>query len=149
MRRSFAGPIQTDIALCERLFHRPVDVPPGVSFDDEYVDRFRKSSRDQPKEWILTELHPLLVPPIEEQYVKETSILANTVEVHSKEWLNVDSIYGPCPLPDKARGLKWSVFSDSQRQKLKYHPEETSPFTAREDMLFPYLTTQVECGRRA
>ena len=78
MRRSFAGPIQTDIALCERLFHRPVDVPPGVSFDDEYVDRFRKSSRDQ-------------------QYVKETSILANTVEVHSKEWLNVDSIYGPCP----------------------------------------------------
>ena len=97
MRRSFAGPIQTDIALCERLFHRPVDVPPGVSFDDEYVDRFRKSSRDQPKEWILTESHPLLVLPIEEQYVKETSILANTVEVHSKEWLNVDSIYGPCP----------------------------------------------------
>ncbi|RAO64320.1 uncharacterized protein BHQ10_000332 [Talaromyces amestolkiae] len=149
MRRSFAGPIQADIALCERLLHESVDIPPGVSFEDEFIDRFRKSSRDQPKEWVLTEVHPLLVPPIEEQYVEETVILEKTVDVYCKEWLNVDSIYGPRPVPDQARGLKWSVFSDSQRQKLKYHPEETSPFTAREDMLFPYLTTQVECGNRA
>lgn len=149
MCRSSAGPIQEDIALCERLLHQPVDIPPGTSFDDEYIDGFRKSSRDQPKEWSSTEVHPLLVPFIEEQYIEETSILEDTIDVYNTEWLNVDSIYGPHPLPDQARGLKWSIFSDSQRQKLKYHPEETSPFTAREDMLFPYLTTQVECGNRA
>lgn len=49
MRRSVAGPIQVDIALCERLLHQPVDIPPGASFDDEFVDRFRKLLRDQPK----------------------------------------------------------------------------------------------------
>lgn len=149
MRGSPAGPIQADIALCERLLHQPVDVPPGASFDDESIDRFRKLLRDQPKEWLLTEVHPFLVPPIEEQYVEEMSVLENTIDVYDQEWLNVDPIYGPRPQPDRARGLKWSLFSDSQRQKLKFHPEETSPFTTREDMLFPYLTTQTECGNRA
>lgn len=85
------------------------------------------------------------MPPIEEQYVEE---MKNTIDVHVQEWLNVDPIYGLRPQPDQARGLKWSLFSDGQRQKLEFHPEETSPFTAREDMLFPYLTTQVECGNR-
>jgi hypothetical protein len=148
MRQSTAGPISEDIALCERLLHQPVDVPPGTSFDDEFIDRSHAAMRNQPKDLLLVDLHPLLVPSADDQYVEEKSVLENTIDVYNDEWLNIEPIYGPRPKPDHARGLKWSVFSDSQRQKLKYHPEETSPFTAREDMLFPYLTAQVECGRR-
>ncbi|KUL90513.1 hypothetical protein ZTR_00277 [Talaromyces verruculosus] len=129
-------------------FISPLTSLQGASFDDEFINRFRKTWRDQPKEWLLTEVHPFLVPPIEEQYVEEMSVLKNTIDVYVQEWLNVDPIYGPPPQPDQARGLKWPLFSDGQRQKLKFHPEETSPFTALEDMLFPYSTTQVECGNR-
>ena len=63
--------------------------------------------------------------------------------------LKTEPIYGPKPQPDHARGLKWSVSTEKQRGKLGIKPDEKSPYTAREDMYFPYLTAEIKCGNQA
>lgn len=46
-------------------------------------------------------------------------------------------------------GLKWSVFSVSQRQKLGLEPKLKSMYAVRDDMYFSYLAVEIKCGQQA
>jgi hypothetical protein len=149
MRQSSAGPIPEDIALCERLLHQPVKNPQGTLFDDEYIKDFHNILQNRSEARLLVDLHPLLMPSIENQFIQGKTWLKDVIDGYNDQWLKTEPIYGPKPQPDHARGLKRSIFSESQRQKLRIKPSEKSPYTAREDMYFPYLTAEIKSGNQA
>ncbi|KAJ5100820.1 hypothetical protein N7456_006872 [Penicillium angulare] len=149
MQPSPAGPMPDDIALCERLLHQPIATPQGTLFDDEYIDRFHYALRNRSEARLLVDLHPLIMPSAENQFIRGTQGLRDVIDGYNDPWLKTEPIYGPKPQPDHARGLKWSVFTESQRRKLGIRPDEKSPYTAREDMYFPYLTAEIKCGNQA
>jgi hypothetical protein len=149
MRQSSAGPISEDIALCEQLLREPVEIPQGTLFDDECMRDFHNTLRNRSEARLLVDLHPLVMPSAENQYIRGRDALKNVIDGYNDPWLKTEPIYGPKPQPDHARGLKWSTFSENQRRKLGIQPEEKSPYTAREDMYFPYLTAEIKCGNQA
>ncbi|KAJ5101064.1 hypothetical protein N7456_007116 [Penicillium angulare] len=149
MEPSPAGPMPDDIALCERLLRQPVATPQGTLFDNEYIDRFHYALRNRSEARLLVDLHPLTMPSAENQFIRGTQGLRDVIYGYNDPWLKTEPIYGPKPQPDHARGLRWSVFTESQRRKLGIRPDEKSPYTAREDMYFPYLTAEIKCGNQA
>ncbi|KAJ5976629.1 hypothetical protein N7481_010336 [Penicillium waksmanii] len=149
MRPSPAGPVPDDIALCERLLGQPVELPNCTLFDDAYITDFHNTLRNRSEARLLVDLHPLIMPSAENQYIQGNESLKDVIDGYNDPWLKTEPIYGPKPQPDHARGLKWSTFSESQRRKLGIKPDEKSPYTAREDMYFPYLTAEIKCGNQA
>lgn len=89
------------------------------------------------------------MPSAENQFIRGTQSLRDVIDGYNDPWLKTEPIYGRKPQPDHARVLKWSVFTESQRRKLGIRPDEKSPYTAREDMYFPYLTAEVKYGNQA
>lgn len=149
MRQSSAGPIPDDIALCERLLRQPIEHPHGTLFDDEHITDFHNALQNRSEARLLVDLHPLIMPSAENQFIRGNQSLEDVIDGYNDPWLKTEPIYGPKPQPDHARGLKWSTFSESQRRKLGVKPDEKSPYTAREDMYFPYLTAEIKCGNQA
>ncbi|KAJ5100405.1 hypothetical protein N7456_006457 [Penicillium angulare] len=145
-QESPAGPMPEDIALCERLLHQPIETPRGTMFEDECMKKFHHTLHSRSEERLLVDLHPLIMPSAENQFIKGNQSLKDVIDGYNNLWLKTEPIYGPRPQPDHARGLKWSTFSESQRHKLGIQPDETSPYTAREDMYFPYLTAEIQYG---
>jgi hypothetical protein len=138
-----------DIALCERLLSQPIEPPNSTLFEDEYITAFHDALQNRSEARLLVDLHPLIMPSAENQYIQGNQSLKDVIDGYNDPWLKTEPIYGPKPQPDHARGLKWSTFSESQRRKLGIKPDEKSPYTVREDMYFPYLTAEVKCGNQA
>ncbi|KAF3407779.1 hypothetical protein DPV78_000447 [Talaromyces pinophilus] len=149
MRRSSAGPIPEDIAFCERLLQQPTETPHGTLFNDEYVQDFHDSLQNRSQARLLVDLHPLLIPSAENQFIQGKEYLKNVIDGYNDPWVKTEPIYGPKPQLDHARGLKWSTFSESQRRKLGIKPDAKSLYAVRDDMYFPYLTAEIKCGNQA
>ncbi|KAJ5752786.1 hypothetical protein N7520_009703 [Penicillium odoratum] len=149
MRQSSAGPMPEDIALCERLLSQPIVPPSGTLLEDEYMTAFHNALQNRSEARLLVDLHPLIMPSAENQYIQGNQSLKNVIDGYNDPWLKTEPIYGPKPQPDHARGLRWSTFSETQRRKLGIKPDEKSPYTVREDMYFPYLTAEIKCGNQA
>jgi hypothetical protein len=149
MRQSPAGPVPEDIALCERLLSQPIEPPSGTLLEDEYITNFHNALQNRSEARLLVDLHPLIMPSAENQYIQGNQSLKNVIDGYNDPWLKTEPIYGPKPQPDHARGLRWSTFSETQRRKLGIKPDEKSPYTVREDMYFPYLTAEIKCGNQA
>ncbi|CRG82899.1 hypothetical protein PISL3812_00246 [Talaromyces islandicus] len=149
MRQSSAGPHPEDIALCERLLDQPIETPQGTLFDDEYITDFHNSLQNRSEARLFIDLHPLLMPSAENQFIQGKTRLKNVIDGYNDLWVKTEPIYGPKPQPDHARGLRWSTFSENQRRKLGIKPDEKSLYTAQEDMYFPYVTAEIKCGNQA
>ncbi|KAJ5938474.1 hypothetical protein N7466_001608 [Penicillium verhagenii] len=149
MRQSPAGPMPEDIALCERLLSQPIEPPSGTLLEDEYITAFHDALQNRSEARLLVDLHPLIMPSAENQYIQGNQSLKDVIDGYNDPWLKTEPIYGPKPQPDHARGLRWSTFSETQRRKLGIKPDEKSPYTVREDMYFPYLTAEIKCGNQA
>ncbi|KAJ5752798.1 hypothetical protein N7520_009715 [Penicillium odoratum] len=149
MRQSSAGPVPEDIALCERLLSQPIEPPIGTMLEDEYITDFHIALQNRSEARLLVDLHPLIMPCAENQYIQGNKSLKDVIDGYNDPWLKTEPIYGPKPQPDHARGLRWSAFSETQRRKLGIKPDEKSPYTVREDMYFPYLTAEIKCGNQA
>ncbi|QKX63199.1 uncharacterized protein TRUGW13939_10368 [Talaromyces rugulosus] len=149
MRQSSSSPHPDDIALCERLLHQPIEPPQGTLFDDEYITDFHNALQNRSEARLFVDLHPLLMPSAENQFIQGKTRLKDVIDGYNDLWVKTEPIYGPKPQPDHARGLKWSTFSESQRRRLGIKPDEKSPYTAREDMYFPYVTAEIKCGNQA
>ncbi|KAJ5778477.1 hypothetical protein N7520_001723 [Penicillium odoratum] len=149
MRQSPGGPMPEDIALCERLLSQPIEPPIGTMLEDEYITDFHIALQNRSEARLLVDLHPLIMPSAENQYIQGNESLKDVIDGYNDPWLKTEPIYGPKPQPDHARGLRWSTFSETQRRKLGIKPDEKSPYTVREDMYFPYLTAEIKCGNQA
>jgi len=89
-----------------------------------------------------------MVPSVENLRIVGREEFDGLIEGHNDIWAKSIPFYGPRPQPDHTYGFKWSNFSETQRQKLRIDPGEKSYYTAREDIYFPFLTSEVKCGKQ-
>ncbi|KAJ5982363.1 hypothetical protein N7451_012463 [Penicillium sp. IBT 35674x] len=127
----------------------PSNPPGGTLLEDEYMTAFHNALQNRSEARLLVDLHPLIMPSAENQYIRGNQSLKDVINGYNNPWLKTELIYGPKPQPDHARGLRWSAFSENQRRKLGIKPDEKSPYTVREDVYFPYLTAEIKCGNQA
>ncbi|OOF90713.1 hypothetical protein ASPCADRAFT_156409 [Aspergillus carbonarius ITEM 5010] len=149
MRESPTGPLPEDIELCKQLLQQPAPVPPDTLFEPEYMQQFHDALLNRSEMRLLVDLHPLLMPTAENQFLRGRQSLQHVIDGYNDLWMKTEPIYGSKPQPDHTRSLKWSTFDETQRQKLGVRPNEKSVYTAREEMYFPYLTGEVKCGLQA
>jgi hypothetical protein len=69
MRPSHAGPILEDRELCNRPLRQPIKNPQDTLVDDNSVEYFYNAVRNQSEARLLVDLHPLLIPSAENQYI--------------------------------------------------------------------------------
>jgi hypothetical protein len=149
MRPSSAGPIIEDVKLCEQLLNQPNDNPSDTLLEDEYIQDFRTTLQSRSEARILVDLHPLLMPSAESRRIREGEGLEHIIDGYNDPWFKTEPIHGPKPQPDHAWGLRWSTFSESQRQKLGVKRDAKSMYAVRDDMYFPYLAAEIKCGNQA
>ncbi|KAK5313536.1 hypothetical protein LTR93_010840 [Exophiala xenobiotica] len=135
MRSSDAGLVKEDKILCEKLLYTHQPRPDHSLFDDRF-DKFQTLIRGRSEARVYLDLHPLLVPSVENLYISGREEFRGLIEGHNDPW------------PDRTYGFKWSNFTESQRRKLHIEPLEKSYYTAREDIYFPFLTSEVKCGKQ-
>ncbi|KAJ9611864.1 uncharacterized protein PV06_11220 [Exophiala oligosperma] len=147
MRPSDAGLVKEDKRLCEMLLTTHQPRPDHSLFDDRF-NKFQTLIRGRSEARVYLDLHPLLVPSVENLYISGREEFHGLIEGHNDPWVKGISFYGPRPQPDRTYGFKWSNFTEVQRRKLRVEPLEKSYYTAREDIYFPFLTSEVKCGKQ-
>jgi hypothetical protein len=147
MRSSESGLVEEDKSLCEKLLSAS-QPPPVHSLFDERFDKFHSLIRGRSEARVYLDLHPLLVPSVENLYISGQEEFGPLIEGHNDLWVKSIPFYGPRPQPDHTYGFKWSNFTETQRQKLNIEPSEKSYYTAREDIYFPFLVSEVKCGKQ-
>ncbi|KOS40532.1 hypothetical protein ACN38_g8618 [Penicillium nordicum] len=95
MRQSSAGPMPEDIALCERLLSHPIQPPTGTLLEDEYVTGFHDALQNRSEARLLVDLHPLIMPSAENQYIQGNQSLKDVIDGYNDPWLKTEPIYGP------------------------------------------------------
>ena len=149
MRMSAAGIAAEDRKLCERLLRDNQPTPTDTMFEKDRFQEFCSLLQDRSEARVYLDLHPLLVPSAENIFVRGQRTLQYLVEGHNDRWIKAIPFYGPRPQPDHMVGFKWPAFTELQRQKLGIEPTSKSFYTAREDIYFPFLTSEVKCGKQA
>ena len=149
MRPSQAGLAQEDQRLCQRLLLDDQAVPHNSLFDEELFESFCFLLQGRSEARVYLDLHSLLVPSAENLYISGWKELGNLIQGYNDSWVKAVPFYGPRPQPDHTVGFKWSAFNEEQRRKLGIDPMEKSFYTAREDIYFPFFTSEVKCGKQA
>lgn len=148
MRPSKAGLVDEDKTLSEKLLVLSQPVPDNSLFDDARFEKFHSLLRGRSEARVYLDLHPLIVPSAENLYISGREEFDGLIEGHNDLWVKSIPFYGPRPQPDHTYGFKWSNFTETQRRKLNIEPTEQSLYTAREDIYFPFLTSEVKCGKQ-
>ena len=149
MRISAAGLIEEDLKLCERLLSENQPIPQNTMFEDDRFEEFCSHLQDRSEARVYLDLHPLLVPSAENLFIRGQRTLQYLIEGYNDRWVKAIPFYGPRPQPDHTVGFKWSAFTELQRRKLGIEPTSKSFYTAREDIYFPFLMSEVKCGKQA
>ncbi|KAL7938216.1 hypothetical protein V8C35DRAFT_291252 [Trichoderma chlorosporum] len=144
MHPSKEGPISDDVAFCQRLLESSADTPSGTLFDDKFIGSFLNTLHNRSEARLLADLHPLLMPSAENLFIQGKEELKYVIDDYNDPWLTTEPFYGPIPQPVHAQGLKWSMFSESQRRKLGEKSGEKSLYAMRHEMYFPYLTAEIK-----
>ena len=148
IRPSKDGLLNKDKTLCEKLLLTSQPTPDNSLFDDERFEKFHSLLRGRSEARVYLDLHPLVVPSAENLYISGREEFDGLIEGHNDLWVKAIPFYGPRPQPDHTYGFKWSNFTEIQRRKLNIEPTEKSYYTAREDIYFPFLTSEVKCGKQ-
>ena len=93
MRQSSAGPTPEDIALCERLLCQPIETPQGTLFDDEFIKDFHNALQNRSEARLLVDLHPLLMPSAENQFIQGKKWLRDVIDGYNDLWLKTANIW--------------------------------------------------------
>lgn len=149
MRVSKAGIVDDDRTLCHRLLLADQPIPHESMFDDDRFEEFHSILQGRSEARVYLDLHPLLVPSAENLVISEQTTLENLVQGYNDPWVKTIPFYGPRPQPDHTVGFRWPTFTNEQRRKLGIDPSAKSYYTAREDIYFPFLTSEIKCGKQA
>ena len=148
MKPSKAGMVKEDKELCESLLWTTQPIFNDALFSDDHFDKFHSNLRGRSEARICLDLHPRLMPSVENLYICGREEFAGLIEGHNDPWVKSIPFYGPRPQPDHTYGFKWSNFTRLQRRKLMIEPTKKSFYAAREDIYFPFLTAEVKCGKQ-
>jgi len=149
MRVSKAGIVDEDRTLCHRLLLADQPIPHESMFDDDRFEEFHSILQGRSEARVYLDLHPLLVPSAENLFISGQTTVENLVQGYNDPWVKAIPFYGPRPQPDHTVGFRWSTFTNEQRWKLGIDPTAKSCYTAREDIYFPFLTSEIKCGKQA
>ena len=137
MRDSRSGPLPEELAWCKELLAKtPIPEDPLL---EQHTSRLLELLQNRSELCIYIHLHPRLVPSAELLSLQEPHKFDDLVEGHNDRWNKALVFYKKLPQPDRTVAYRDSVLTDQQRSKLGILPEASSPFAAREGMLFPYL----------
>ncbi|KAL7917716.1 hypothetical protein ACQKWADRAFT_306066 [Trichoderma austrokoningii] len=144
MHSSASGMVKEDAELCKRLLttSQPIASDDAL-FSDDNLDKFLSSLRHRSEARISIDLHPRLVPSVENLYICGREEFAGITEGLDDLWVKAIPFCGPRPQPDHTYGFKPSNFTEHQRRKLVVQPTEKSSYTASEDVYFPFLTAEI------
>lgn len=148
MRPSKLGMLDEDKKLCERLLTSSQPIPLDILFGDDHFGAFHSNLRGRSEARTCTDLHPRVVPSVENLFICGRQKFVGLIEGYNDAWIKSIPFYGPRPQPDRTFGFKWANFTEKQREKFKIQPTEKSFYTAREEIYFPFLTSEVKCGKQ-
>ena len=149
MRSSSAGIVDEDRMLCDRFLREDQPIPQGSLFDDDRFKEFCSHLQDRSEARIHLDLHPLLVPSAENLFIYGQRNLEYLIDGYNDRWVKAIPFYGSSPQPDHTVGYRWSAFTELQRRKLDIDPTSKSYYQAREDIYFPFLTSEIKGGKSA
>ncbi|OOF90165.1 hypothetical protein ASPCADRAFT_179627 [Aspergillus carbonarius ITEM 5010] len=112
-------------------------------FDENNIAAFERSLWGSSATRLLVDLHPLLFPSAETQFIRGRRCLEHISDAYNDPWNKIQPNYEPLPQPSHTRGLLQSMFDSAQRWKLEIWPQRKSLYKARENLLFPYLIAEV------
>ncbi|KAK5093563.1 hypothetical protein LTS08_008887, partial [Lithohypha guttulata] len=123
-------------------------IPTDDLFDDDHFPAFHTNLRGRSESRLGADLHPRIMPSVENLCILGQQELGNLREGYNDSWIKSIPFYGPRPQPDHTIGYNWSNFNEQERRKLGVEPTKKSLYTAREDIYFPFLTAEVKCGKQ-
>jgi hypothetical protein len=148
MRASPTGIIDEDQKLCHKFLEdQDHPIPQNSMFDADKFEGFCSHLQGRSEARVYLQLHPLFVPSAENLFICGQKNLEYLIEGYNDRWVKAIPFYGSQPQPDHTVGLKWSAFTELQRRKLGIDFTSKSYYTARDDIYFPFLTTEVKCGK--
>jgi hypothetical protein len=99
---------------------------------------------------VFRDITPLIVPSVELLYIFVAAHLEHVREDLNTLWTKCICLAtGPRPKPDFAVGLKESIFTQTEREKLTPYiggSYETCYVKVTSDIFFPFLTCEAKCG---
>ena len=151
MNDSEAGILPSEIDICKSLLDTEQVYPSGTLFDDECFLESCANLRGANEMRVVIDLLRLIAPSAEILAARGMKELRCLKEYTNAGWNESIPVEGPRPQPDFSVGFRFSVFSDDQINKLHHHLTlgVKTFFSASLEMFFPFLTTEVKCGKQA
>ncbi|KAL8915976.1 MAG: hypothetical protein Q9208_008760 [Pyrenodesmia sp. 3 TL-2023] len=144
---------QEDKVFCEALLARQYPVPSESLFEDNLFETTCGDIANRNEARVIQDIGRLIAPSPEEQYRRGTTEFKNLIQTDNECWLMaVPMLDGPRPQPDFAVGFRRSAFTPRQLEKLKPAIGDytlASRITATYEMLFPFFTDEVKCGKQS
>lgn len=136
--------------LCDSLLNGEQTVPEVSLFQDNLVETTFSRYLHRNESMVFRDITPLIVPSAELLYAFGSAHLQHVREDLDTLWTKCICLAtGPRPKPDFAAGLKESVFTQTEYEKLMPYiggSNETCYFKVTNDIFFPFLTCEAKCG---
>ena len=151
MYDSEAGILASEKKDCRSLLDTQQSFPSGSLFDDESFLETCANLQDENEMRIVIDLLRLITPSAENLAARGIKKLKCLKELTNAGWNESIPVEGPRPQPDYSVGFRFSIFSDDQINKLNRHLKlyTKTYFSATPAMYFPFLTSEVKCGKQA
>lgn len=144
---------QTDKALCQELLKKEQSVPKDFMFNDDLFESTCEDIANRNEARFIQDIGRLIVPASEELFRRGAKHLKHLIETVDESWIKfISFVKGSRPQPDFAVGVKSSAFISDQFKKLQSSIgdwQTTSRLVVTDEMYFPFLTAEVECGNEA
>lgn len=151
MYDSEAGILASEKEDCRSLLDAQQSFPSGSLFDDECFFEICANLEDENEMRVVIDLLRLIAPSAENLAARGIKELKCLKEHANAGWNESIPVEGPRPQPDYSVGFRFSTFSDDQINKLHRHLKLDAKtfFSATLEMFFPFLTSEVKCGKQA
>ena len=148
---SKAGILTSEKKDCRSLLNKRQSFPSGTLFDDRCFLETFANLQDENEMRVVIDLLRLIAPSAENLAAWGMKELHCLKEHTNAGWNESIPVQGPRPQPDYGVGFRFSAFTDEQFNKLRRHLrlDTKAYFSATLEMFFPFLTSEVKCGKQA
>ena len=135
----------TNQQLCENLLSDGNQIHTDAVYPYRHFHDLLKAAKERNETRLVRDMMPLLVPSAELLRIcgNMTGLEGITEEVNA-QWKPSATIYGPCPKPDFAAGLRSSAFNEQEIWLLKGLSPISCPNCVTDHMYFPFLVCDVK-----
>lgn len=88
------------------LVSQPIELPTGILLEDKYNTYFHNALQNRSEVCLLVDLHLLIMPSAENQYIRGNQFLKDVIDRYNDSWLKTEPIYSPKPQPNHTQGLR-------------------------------------------